>query len=416
MKSERVRQWLVWIFRLVVGGTYIMSGLTKMLDLWGFVYKIEQYLSVWGMSEPRALVLGGAMSLSAAEFIVGLALFTGSYKRTSAWIITLLTGFMLMLTAYIVIADPVDDCGCFGDFIILSNTATFLKNVVLMAMAVYLWRYNSTVSGIFSTYSQWIEGLIAFLYVAIVGTLSYNIQPLIDFRPYPVGTVLAGGEESSEDGGNIRFIYERDGVKETFDADNLPDSTWTFVDRVEPEGDRSADKRTFTIYDGDEDVTDFVLEPNGDQLLVLIPEPERADISSTYLLNELNRYMIQHGGVMTGIIGTDGDGIEEWRDISLASYDIYSAEDTSIKEVARGNVAIVLLRDGVIRWKRTLMSVDSDMLASPDDTLLDRLDYAGSRYFWLLSIVFVGLEFLLWVIDRSGRLIKNTLTLKSRKK
>ncbi len=285
-----------------------------------------------------------------------------------------------------------------------------------MAMAVYLWRYNSTVSGIFSTYSQWIEGLIAFLYVAIVGTLSYNIQPLIDFRPYPVGTVLAGGEESSEDGGNIRFIYERDGVKETFDADNLPDSTWTFVDRVEPEGDRSADKRTFTIYDGDEDVTDFVLEPNGDQLLVLIPEPERADISSTYLLNELNRYMIQHGGVMTGIIGTDGDGIEEWRDISLASYDIYSAEDTSIKEVARGNVAIVLLRDGVIRWKRTLMSVDSDMLASPDDTLLDRLDYAGSRYFWLLSIVFVGLEFLLWVIDRSGRLIKNTLTLKSRKK
>ena len=392
-----------------------MSGLTKMLDLWGFVYKIEQYLSVWGMSEPRTLVLGGAMSLSAGEFIVGLALFTGSYKRTSAWLITLLTGFMLMLTAYIVVADPVDDCGCFGDFIILSNTATFLKNIVLMGMAVYLWRYNATVSGFFSPYSQWIEGLIAFLYIVVVGTLSYNVQPMIDFRPYPVGTVMAGGEETADDG-NMQFIYERDGVKETFDADNLPDSTWTFVDRVEPAGDHSADKRTFTIYDGDDDVTDFVLEPKGDQLLVLIPEPARADISSTYLLNELNRYMIQHGGVMTAVIGTDGDGIEEWRDMSLASYDIYSAEDTSIKEVARGNVAIVLLHDGVIKWKRTLVSVDSDMLASPDDTLLDRLDYAGSRYFWLLSIVFVGLEFLLWVIDRSGRLIKNTLTLKSRKK
>lgn len=415
MRSENVRRWLVWIFRLVLGGTYIVSGLSKMLDLWGFVYKIEQYLSVWGLSEPRTLVLGGAMSLSAGEFIVGLALFTGSYKRTSAWLITLLTGFMLILTAYIVVADPVDNCGCFGDFIILSNTATFLKNLVLMAMAVYLWRNNATVAGIFSPYSQWIEGLIAFLYVAVVGTLSYNIQPMIDFRPYPVGTVLAGGEEKTDDG-DIRFIYERDGVKETFDADNLPDSTWTFVDRVEPTGTGAADKRTFTIYDGDEDVTDFVLEPEGDQLLVLVPEPARADISSTYLLNELNRYMTQHGGVMTAVIGTDGDGIEEWRDMSLASYDIYSAEDTSIKEVARGNVAIVLLHDGVIRWKRTLVSVDSDMLASPDDTLLDRLDYAGSRYFWLLSIVFIGLEFLLWVIDRSGRLIKNTLTHKSRKK
>lgn len=415
MRSENVRRWLVWIFRLVLGGTYIVSGLSKMLDLWGFVYKIEQYLSVWGLSEPRTLVLGGAMSLSAGEFIVGLALFTGSYKRTSAWLITLLTGFMLILTAYIVVADPVDNCGCFGDFIILSNTATFLKNLVLMAMAVYLWRNNATVAGIFSPYSQWIEGLIAFLYVAVVGTLSYNIQPMIDFRPYPVGTVLAGGEEKTDDG-DIRFIYERDGVKETFDADNLPDSTWTFVDREEPAGTGAADKRTFTIYDGDEDVTDFVLEPEGDQLLVLVPEPARADISSTYLLNELNRYMTQHGGVMTAVIGTDGDGIEEWRDMSLASYDIYSAEDTSIKEVARGNVAIVLLHDGVIRWKRTLVSVDSDMLASPDDTLLDRLDYAGSRYFWLLSIVFIGLEFLLWVIDRSGRLIKNTLTHKSRKK
>ncbi len=32
----------VWVLRLLIGGVFVMSGLVKSLDLWGFVFKIEE--------------------------------------------------------------------------------------------------------------------------------------------------------------------------------------------------------------------------------------------------------------------------------------------------------------------------------------------------------------------------------------
>ena len=39
----------IWMLRLFVGGVFVLSGFVKMIDLWGFVFKIEEYLGVWGM-------------------------------------------------------------------------------------------------------------------------------------------------------------------------------------------------------------------------------------------------------------------------------------------------------------------------------------------------------------------------------
>lgn len=410
--SEKLTVTLVWIFRILVGGTFIMSGLTKMIDLYGVVYKIEQYLAVWNMMQPRALVLGLAICLSGVEFILGFLLLLGCYKRSAVYLLTLIMAGMLVLSAYIAIADPVDDCGCFGDFLVISNTATFLKNIVLVGLLIYLCFKNSRVAGLFTTYSQWLVAFLAVLYLCVIGYFGYNVQPLVDFRPYPVGDSLISA--SNDDGSEMMFIYEKDGKRETFAVENLPDSTWRFVDRVEPE--KTADRRNFAIFDGDDDVTDDVIFSEGKQLLLLIPELSNIDVSSTYLINEMDRYITTRDGSMIGIIGTGADGIDQWRDISMASYDIYSADDTSIKELVRGSVAMVYLKDGVIQWKRTLTSIDSDLFASPDDMTLDRLSYSGLNYFWLFTFVFLGLELALWIVDRSGRAVKLHFTRRNRKK
>lgn len=410
--SEKLTVTLVWIFRILVGGTFIMSGLTKMIDLYGVVYKIEQYLDVWNMMQPRALVLGLAICLSGVEFILGFLLLLGCYKRSAVYLLTLIMAGMLVLSAYIAIADPVDDCGCFGDFLVISNTATFLKNIVLVGLLIYLCFKNSRVAGLFTTYSQWLVAFLAVLYLCVIGYFGYNVQPLVDFRPYPVGDSLISA--SNDDGSEMMFIYEKDGKRETFAVENLPDSTWRFVDRVESE--KTADRRNFAIFDGDDDVTDDVIFSEGKQLLLLIPELSNIDVSSTYLINEMDRYITTRDGSMIGIIGTGADGIDQWRDISMASYDIYSADDTSIKELVRGSVAMVYLKDGVIQWKRTLTSIDSDLFASPDDMTLDRLSYSGLNYFWLFTFVFLGLELALWIVDRSGRAVKLHFTRRNRKK
>lgn len=412
----RHRKAIVWICRLLVGATFIFSGLTKMIDVWGFIYKIEQYLAVWDMPQPRSLVLAVAMGLSGAEFMLGCFMATGCYKRTAAWLMTLIMLGMLPLTLYILIADPVSDCGCFGDFLIISNLATFLKNVALMIMLVYLLFNNHKVDGLFTSYSQWLVAFVSFLYIISIGLFGYHVQPLVDFRPYKVGTTLLAGDGSGDaDEEKFTFVYEKDGVQKEFGEDELPDSTWSFVDRRLVEG-TAGDERAFAVFDGDEDVTAEVLAPDSIHVLLLIPGLEDIDVSSTYLINEMNRYVNSRGGRMTGIIGADDDGIDFWRDISMASYGLYSAEDTAIKELARGNVAVVYLKNGVIVWKRSLNSIDSDTFASPDDYTLDRLAYSGMGYFWLLTFLFVGVELFLWGIDRSGRAVKLHLTRRNRKK
>lgn len=117
----------VWTLRVLTGSVFIMSGLVKGIDLWGFIFKIEDYLAVWGLSQPRSLVLMAALLISGYEFVFGCMLAAGCYKRVAVWALTAMMGVMLPLTAYIAIANPVSDCGCFGDFWVISNTWTFIK-------------------------------------------------------------------------------------------------------------------------------------------------------------------------------------------------------------------------------------------------------------------------------------------------
>lgn len=409
---EKWMAFLVWLFRIATGGTFVISGLSKMIDLYGFVYKIEQYLSVWDMMQPRTLVLGVAICISGVEFLLGFLLLLGCYRRSAVYLLTIMMAGMLVLTGYIAVVNPVEDCGCFGDFIILSNTATFIKNIVLMGALVYLCRNNSKVDGLFTTYSQWLVALFPILYLCVIGYFGFNVQPLLDFRPYPVGSALISVDEFQDDG--MKFIYEKNGAEEVFTIDNLPDSTWNFIERIDAV--TSGDKNNFAVFDGDIDVTEDVVPDSGSQVLLFIPEMSDIDISSTYLINEINRYVDNHGGDMIGIIGAGEDEVERWRDLSLASYEIFTADDTSIKEIVRGNVALVYIRDGIIQWKRTLTSIDSDLFDSPDEFTLEDLSYSGPRYFWLFTVILIGLEVTLWIIDRSGRAVKLHFTRRKKKK
>ncbi|WP_295728148.1 BT_3928 family protein [uncultured Muribaculum sp.] len=403
----------VWLCRVVVGVTFVISGLAKTIDLWGFIYKIEQYLAVWQIPVPHGVVFTVATTLAASEFLLGFLLLTGSYKRTCSWLIGLMMAGMLPLTLYIAIANPVADCGCFGDMWVISNTATFIKNVVLTILIIYLIVNNSKVSGLFTTYSQWLVAVIAIIYILVIAIFGYNIQPLVDFRSYPTGTPLGlyaqGG--MSDDDPTYVFVYEKDGVAREFSEDSIPDDSWTFVDRIEATPGAEPDQNRYdgmiTVYDTDgNEATAEAIGSTGEEVLLLIPDMANTDISSTYLINEINRHVNSRGGRMAAIIASDNEGIDMWRDLSMASYPIFTSEDTSIKEIARGNIAVVYLRDGVIQWKRTLNSIDSEIFDKPEPDTLPSLGFSGKTIMWTLSLFFLGLELFLWILDRSGRAVK----------
>ena len=401
----------VWILRLLVGSIFILSGTAKLIDLWGFIYKIEQYLLTWGIIEPRSIVFIGALSISSFEFIMGALLLVGSLKRTSAWSLLALMGVMLPFSLYVAVSNPVDDCGCFGDFIKLSNSNTFFKNIIITLFLVYLSFNNHKIKGLYNRYIQWVQIFIYISYAITISLIGYNTQPLIDFREYKTGTSIYSSLDNNYE---ISFIYEKNGIKEHFDINNLPDSTWTFIERIENSKTNTNNSLVITDEFGD-DITSEVISDYGEQLLLLIPEIDRVDISYTYLINEINQEINARGGNMIGLLSTNQHGVDYWKDISMADYDIFTIDDTIIKEIARGNIALVYLIDGKIQWKRTLSSIDASMMQKDED-IFKALYTNSHKQFLLITIIHIVALILLLLIDYFRLIVKHFLFRKPRKR
>ncbi|MDE5688955.1 MAG: DoxX family protein [Paramuribaculum sp.] len=404
----------VWIARLIIGGVFVVSGFAKADDLYGFIYKIEEYLEVWGWIQPRSLVLVGAMALSAMEFLLGAMLAMGCYKRTVVWLLLAMMAFMLPLSGYIYVADPVADCGCFGDFWVISNGATFLKNIAITAALIFLAKYNPEVDGLFGAYIQWLVVTVCAVYILVIGSIGYMVQPLVDFRSFPAGSKLVKEDDGGEEA-EFEFVYEKDGEKKTFTTDNLPDSTWEFVDRIQISG-KISDKTDFAVLDGDENVTEEVISDEGEQLLIIIPDYSRADVSCTYAINEMSDYIVSRGGSVVCLLVADSAQIAEWRDLSMADCPMLYVEPTVLKELARGVMAAVFLRDGTIVWKRALSSIDPDIFAaaSAKDDVMDSLAGDGPGTARNLTLVLLAVLAVLFMLDRSGRLLDWSIKLKKR--
>lgn len=369
----------------------MVSGVAKMIDPIGTLTKVEAYLAAWSQEVPRGVTLVGGCGLALLEFVTGFLLLTGSLRRTSAAVAAAIMMFMLALSGYIALENPVSDCGCFGDLWVISNGATFAKNVVLTAPAVYLLRRNQRVGGMFALWSQWLQVAVAVAYMFTVGIIGYHEQPLIDFRPYPVGEPLVDTE-----GAEVRYVY-RSAAGETreFADDELPDESegWEFVEAREVS---PASGKTFAIFDREsgDDVTDAVIGQTGEQMLLLMPEPGDATAAGSFTANELNALMTERYGEGAFIGVTDAKPVEVERamDLMMTEYPVYYADPKAIKTVARGQMAIVCLRNDTVMWKRTLTSINLDLIGAEGDDPAQVYATHGPEVFMLLTLIFAGAE------------------------
>ena len=148
---------ITWILRLAVGGIFIFSGFVKGIDPWGTLYKMQDYVNVMPLPAlSDGVLLTGVFLLFALEFLTGVFLVTGSFRRGAPILVMLFMAGMLPLTFWIALKSPVADCGCFGDAWIISNWATFWKNVAITAAAVWLIIYNRRVHWLVTPALQWL--------------------------------------------------------------------------------------------------------------------------------------------------------------------------------------------------------------------------------------------------------------------
>lgn len=377
---------VVWTLRVIVGAVFVFSGWVKVIDIWGVVYKVEEYMAAMGFALPRPLTLMSATVLAVAEFTLGVMVVCGIFRRVTPWLLTVFMIVMTPLTIWIFIADPVADCGCFGEALIISNGATLGKNIVLLAAAVLLLFWNSRIAPLYIPRLQWLPLTASVLYAGYLAMYGYNVQPLCDFRPFPVGKAL------SQSSPEPMYQYERDGVIKWFSADSLPGEDWTYISR-EVANNTAADG-ALSVFDEDgEDVSDelFANTDNG-LLLLAVAETRRHGISRSQMANALNKYITSRGGEMAAVVASSRP--RAWAEAVRAGYPVYSADDTEIKELARGEAALIYIRRDTIRWKYALSALDPDMVTEDGIMSGTRPSGAGGRDL-LVTMQPAGADYLL---------------------
>lgn len=391
-------KWLTMLLRLLVGGVFAFSGFVKAIDPWGTIYKVNDYLAAFQIVMPDSIVLFFVFSLFTFEFLLGVSFIFGCYRRLAPVSAALIMLFMTPLTLWIAMENPVSDCGCFGDALIMSHWQTFWKNVLLSAMVGWLVVYARRSRCFIIPTLQWLMVGVSTLFIVVVALYGYIYQPLLDFRPYPIGETLVSADED-DDGSELLFVYRKDGVEKEFAIDNLPeDDEWEFVERKEVSlaGDKNeVASKSLRIYNSDdEDVTESVMLDKGRQVVLFYSSLDDVSIASTYQINSLYAYCQQQGIDMISVAAATPEDIAEWEDLSMPSYDIYIAEDTSIKEVVRGNPAVVFLEDGIVKFKSSLRAIAiADFMT--EDTSTDPMSFAKDNKNILLKLTLIYLLTLL---------------------
>ena len=214
----------------VTGFVFFIGGILKLMDPVGAGLVMGEYLDFLHMEFLgfSAKVLGTAFAL--AETVIGTALITGVWRKTTGIAAMAFQAFFTLLTLVLVIFNPEMDCGCFGEAIHLTHMETFLKNIVLcLLLAAYY--FPSRMLGITLKKKFVSFGIVTASVIAFT-VYSWMYIPVMDFTDYKPAAALKAGHAFSEAEDNAYeavFVYEKDGKEEVFDLENLPDSTWNFV-------------------------------------------------------------------------------------------------------------------------------------------------------------------------------------------
>ena len=357
---KRAKAVALYVARTVVGLTFILSGFVKAIDPLGTQYKIQDYLAAIppSLSLPDMLTLLMSVSLSMVEFTLGAFMLTAICRRVTARLTLLFMVVMTAVTVWIYIADPVKDCGCFGDALTLTNLETLLKNIVLLALAALVaWR-PTHIGRLMSRSNQMLLGQMLMLTpVALSFWCLYDL-PLIDFRPYHIGADIKAGMEIPEGAEqpvfDTTFIMEKDGERREFTLDNYPDSTWTFVDSktvtvkegyVPPIHDFS-----ITAADG-EDITDMVLGREGYTFLLISPDLDKADDQNFGDIDQIYEFCQDNSIPFYCLTASTEKSQQHWQNITGAEYPFCMTDATTLKTMIRSNPGLMLLEKGIVRGK-----------------------------------------------------------------
>lgn len=360
--SQRLLKMIVNLCRIIVAVTFIFSGFVKAIDPIGTQYKLQDYLGAIGMAGilPNWTLLAVAVFLAAIEFCIGIFLLFAIQRRLISKLTVAFMAFMTMVTVWIVVADPVKDCGCFGDALHLTNTETLIKNIVLLVCSLAIMYRPLAMFRFVSKSNQWIVTNYTIVFILVSSGLSLYYLPIFDFRPYHIGVNIPRGMEIPK-GAKLpqfktTFIMEKNGQRKEFTLDNYPDASWKFIDSktVQTSEGYIPPIHDFSITDNKTglDLTNSVLSHKGYTFLLIAPHLETADDSNFGDIDRLYEYAQSYNIPFYCLTASTTKAIKRWIDLTGAEYPFCITDEAVLKTIIRSNPGLLLLKDGTIinKW------------------------------------------------------------------
>jgi triosephosphate isomerase len=372
---QKLRITAVNVCRFVLAATFIFSGYVKAIDPLGTLYKLKDYAAAMSLNGllPDWVLVGIAIALGALEFALGVFMLFAVRRHVVSRITLAFMTAMTVLTLWIFVADPVKDCGCFGDALKLTNGETLLKNIVLSACAALVaWR-PVDMARFISRSNQWIVRYYTVAYIVITSVYCLYTLPIFDFRPYHVGMNIKQGMEIPEGAEQPEFestfLLRKNGETREFTLDNYPDSTWEYVDTRTVQTKKGYEPPihdfALTSCDTGEDITEQVLTKKGYTFLLVSPRLAVADDSNFGDIDQIYEYAEENGADFYCVTASANDEIERWRDLTGAEYQFCNADETTLKTMIRSNPGLMLLKDGTIigKWSHNALPQTDDLTA-----------------------------------------------------
>ena len=355
-----MKQIILFISRVFIGIVFLFSGFVKAVDPLGSTYKFTDYFVAFHLDFLTPLAMPLAIFLSTAELVIGFCMFTGLRLRFASWLTLIFMVVFTPLTLILALTNPVTDCGCFGDAIILTNWQTFWKNIILDALVipVFIFRKNFKIN--YDGIAEWLLAGSFALVTVWLSVYCYKELPVIDFRPYKVGTNIPEGmkipEGAEPDEYKTILVYEKDGVQEEFTEENYPwqDTTWKWVETksvlVKKGYETPIHDFSLTSLDG-YDITSELLQYTGYTFLMVAYNFDKTNKEAFVEANNLA--LMAYGRDMNFycVTSSTNEEIETIKSELSPVFEIFTADEITLKTIVRANPGLLLIKEGNILGK-----------------------------------------------------------------
>jgi uncharacterized membrane protein YphA (DoxX/SURF4 family) len=338
--------------RYFIAAVFLFSGFVKGVDPLGTAYKIEDYFVAYSMDWALPLSLILAFALIGFELSLGIMLAFKILPRFTRVSMAVLMLFFSFVTLYDALYNPVPDCGCFGDALVITNWQTFYKNILIDILLIPLFFENYKAPSL-KKHLSWGFGI----YFIFIGFSYYNYRhlPLIDFRFWKIGAQVIDTNQKPIEiyltYKNTKTSEEKEFLSSNFPyQDSLWLSQWKFVSSRQFDPNKNSQSVMIFDLEGN-DVTAEVLAYPGKSLLLISNNLDKIQASKTKKLRKLIQLAEKSSIPISLITASLKKSIERFSSQSQIDIPFYLADDIDLKTMVRSNPGLILLENGKVLKK-----------------------------------------------------------------